>query len=454
MVIAVPKEILPGENRVACVPDVVSKFIKAGFELQVEKDAGLNAGFTNKMYESAGAKVIDNLNELYSSADLVLKVQRPLDHPEAGKHELDLMKEGTILITFLYPLNHPELAKKCAEKKINVLSMDMIPRTTLAQKMDALSSQANIAGYKSVIMCADALGKIFPLMMTAAGTISPAKVVIMGAGVAGLQALGTAKRLGAVVEVSDIRSAVKEEVQSLGGKFIESAKDGETNEDMQDEGGYAKEASEEFLKKQKELIFKHVTEADIVITTALVPGKKAPVLVTEEMVKNMKPGSVVLDMAVEFGGNCEVSEKGSTVKKHDVTIIGEPNLPSLVPTHSSDMYAKNILSLVTHIESEMEGYGLLMLVYVFVLAIFVGFELITKVPPTLHTPLMSGSNAISGITIVGALLSAGLGEMTISTILGVVAIVFATINVVGGFMVTDRMLKMFKKPSRSGSDGK
>ncbi len=348
MIIAVPKEILPGENRVACVPDVVSKFIKAGFELQVEKDAGLNAGFTNEMYESAGSKVIDNLNDLYSSADLVLKVQRPLDHPEAGKHELDLMKDGTILITFLYPLNHPELAKKCAEKKINVISMDMIPRTTLAQKMDALSSQANIAGYKSVIMCADALGKIFPLMMTAAGTISPAKVVIMGAGVAGLQALGTAKRLGAVVEVSDIRTAVKEEVLSLGGKFIEV----DTDEDMQDEGGYAKEASEEFLKKQKELIFKHVTEADIVITTALVPGKKAPVLVTEEMVKKMKPGSVVLDMAVEFGGNCEVSEKGKTVKKHGVKIIGEPNLPSLVPTHSSEVYSKNILSLVTHIGKE------------------------------------------------------------------------------------------------------
>jgi len=348
MIIAVPKEILPGENRVACVPDVVSKFIKAGFELQVEKDAGLNAGFTNEMYESAGSKVIDNLNDLYSSADLVLKVQRPLDHPEAGKHELDLMKDGTILITFLYPLNHPELAKKCAEKKINVISMDMIPRTTLAQKMDALSSQANIAGYKSVIMCADALGKIFPLMMTAAGTISPAKVVIMGAGVAGLQALGTAKRLGAVVEVSDIRTAVKEEVLSLGGKFIEV----DTDEDMQDEGGYAKEASEEFLKKQKELIFKHVTEADIVITTALVPGKKAPVLVTEEMVKKMKPGSVVLDMAVEFGGNCEVSEKGKTVKKHGVKIIGEPNLPSLVPTHSSEVYSKNILSLVKHIGKE------------------------------------------------------------------------------------------------------
>jgi NAD(P) transhydrogenase subunit alpha len=214
--------------------------------------------------------------------------------------------------------------------------------------MDALSSQANIAGYKSVVMCADTLGKIFPLMMTAAGTISPAKVVIMGAGVAGLQALGTAKRLGAVVEVSDIRTAVKEEVLSLGGKFIEV----EGAEDMQDAGGYAKEASEEFLKKQKELIFKHITEADIVITTALVPGRKAPVLVTEEMVKNMRPGSVVLDMAVEFGGNCEVSEKGKNVNKNGVTIIGEPNLPSLVPTHSSEMYAKNILSLIQHIGKE------------------------------------------------------------------------------------------------------
>ena len=348
MVIAIPKEILPGENRVACVPDVASKFIKAGFEIIVEKGAGLNAGFTNENYEKAGAKIAGNLDELYSSADIVFKVQRPLDHPDAGKNELDMMKSGTLLITFLYPLHYYELAKKCAEKGINVISMDMIPRTTIAQKMDALSSQANIAGYKSVIMTANELGKIFPLMMTAAGTISPAKVVIMGAGVAGLQALGTAKRLGAVVEVSDIRPAVKEEVQSLGGKFIEV----ETAEDMQDESGYAKEASEEFLKKQKELIFKHITEADIVITTALVPGKKAPVLVTEEMVKNMRPGSVVLDMAVEFGGNCEVSEKGKTVKKHNVIIIGEPNIPSLVPTPASEMYAKNIYNLIMHFAKE------------------------------------------------------------------------------------------------------
>ena len=348
MIIAVPKEITAGENRVAVVPDVVPKLIKAGFEIRVQKDAGINAGFTNKKYEDTGAKIIENLEDLYSAADIVLKVQVPAEHPELKKNEIDLIKEGTILITFLYPLHYPQLAKKCAERGINVISMDMIPRSTLAQKMDALSSQANIAGYKSVIICANELGKIFPLLMTAAGTISPSKVVIMGAGVAGLQALGTAKRLGAVVEVSDIRPAVKEEVQSLGGRFIEVPIDAS----MQDERGYAKEASEEFLQKQKELIFKHVTEADIVITTALVPGKKAPILVTEEMVKNMKPGSVVLDMAVEFGGNCEVSEKGKTVKKYDVTIIGEPNLPSLVPYHASEMYSKNILNLLQYLSKD------------------------------------------------------------------------------------------------------
>ena len=342
MVIGVPKEILEGENRVAVVPDVVSKLIKLGFQIIIEKDAGLNAGFINDKYESAGAKVIENVEELYNSSDVILKVQRP------NKNEIDLIKRDTLLITFLYPLHYYDLAKECAQRGIDIISMDMIPRTTLAQKMDALSSQANISGYKSVLITANLLGKIFPLMMTAAGTISPAKVVIMGAGVAGLQALGTAKRLGAVVEVSDIRPAVKEEVQSLGGKFIEV----ETDASMEDERGYAKEVSEEFLKKQKELIFKHVTEADIVITTALVPGKKAPILITEEMVKNMREGAVILDMAVEFGGNCEVSEKGRTIKKYGVTIVGEPNLPSLVPFHASEMYSKNILNLLTYISKD------------------------------------------------------------------------------------------------------
>jgi NAD(P) transhydrogenase subunit alpha len=348
LLIAVPKEIVPGENRVSVTPDVASKLIKKGFQLNVEANAGLNAGFTDDQYTAAGAKIITNVEELYSSADIILKVQKPIDHPTLGRNEIDLLKEGQLLVAFIYALHYPEIIKQVAQKKAVCISMDMIPRTTLAQKMDALSSQANIAGYKSVIMCANALGKIFPLMMTAAGTIQPARVVIMGAGVAGLQALGTARRLGAIVEVSDIRPQVKEEVQSLGGRFIEV----DTDESMQDAGGYAKEASPEFLKKQKELIFKHVSEADIVITTALVPGRKAPVLVTEEMISKMRPGSVVLDMAVEFGGNCEISENGKTVVKHGVTIIGEPNLPSCVATNASEVYAKNIFALLDHISKE------------------------------------------------------------------------------------------------------
>jgi NAD(P) transhydrogenase subunit alpha len=348
VLIGVPKEILPGENRVALVPDVVSKLKKKGYEVIVEKGAGENAGFPDSKYLDAGAKIAVDALEVFNSAEIICKVQRPINNTVLGKHELELLKKGSLLVAFMYVLHYPELAKKSADLGVNIISVEMIPRTTLAQKMDALSSQANIAGYKSVILAANHLGKIFPLLMTAAGTISPARVVIMGAGVAGLQALGTAKRLGAVVEVSDVRPQVKEEVQSLGGKFIEVP----TDASMQDAGGYAKEQSEEFLKKQKELIFKHVTEADIVITTALIPGRKAPVLITEEMVKNMKPGSVVLDMAVEFGGNCEISENGKTVKKYGTTIIGEPNLPSLVPYHASDMYAKNILALLDHMTTK------------------------------------------------------------------------------------------------------
>ncbi len=354
MILGVPKEIFPGENRVALVPDVVSKLVKKGFSVNVQKGAGINAGFRDQEYEKAGAKVIADPQELYRQADIVLKVQRPQFNKDLNEHEINLMKKGSLLITFMYSLHYPELAKECAEKGINVISMDAIPRITAAQKMDALSSQANIAGYKAVLMTANKLGKIFPLMMTAAGTIHPAKVVIMGAGVAGLQALGTARRLGAIVEVSDIRPSVKEEVQSLGGRFIEV----ETNDELQDENGYAKEASQEFLEKQKKLIFKHVTEADIVITTALVPGKKAPILVTEEMIKNMRPGSVVLDMATEFGGNCEISRKGETINKYNVTIIGEPNLPSLVPTHSSEMYARNLQALIEHMTDKEGNFSL------------------------------------------------------------------------------------------------
>lgn len=348
MIISIPKEITEGENRVAVVPDTASKMIKRGFEVHIEKGAGINAGFTDEEYIRAGAKIIEDTQTLFVNADVVLKVQRPGTNHVLQKVELKLFKKGALLISFMYSLHYPEVVKQCAENGINVISMDAIPRTTLAQKMDALSSQANLAGYKSVILTANSLGKIFPLMMTAAGTIQPARVVIMGAGVAGLQALGTARRLGAIVEVSDIRPQVKEEVQSLGGRFIEV----KTDENLQDEGGYAKEASSEFLQKQKELLFKHVTNADIVITTALIPGKKAPVLVTEEMVQNMRPGSVVLDMAVEFGGNCEISENGKTVNKYGVTIIGEPNLPGLVATNASEVYSKNLLALLDHIAKD------------------------------------------------------------------------------------------------------
>ncbi len=348
MIIGVPKEIFPGENRVALVPDTAAKLIKMGFEVLIEKGAGENAYFSDEMFVSAGAKIAGDKNKLYQSSDVILKVQRPYYDKNSGTDESGLLKKESLLITFMFSLSYPEDALRCAEKGIRVISMDAIPRITKAQRMDALSSQTNLAGYKSVLMAADTLGKIFPLMMTAAGTITPAKVVIMGAGVAGLQALGTAKRLGAIVEVSDVRTAVKEEVQSLGGKFIEV----ESSENMQDAGGYAKQASEDYLMKQKEVLFKHITEADVVITTALVPGKKAPVLVTEEMVKKMRPGSVVLDMAVEFGGNCELSETGKTVEKYGVKIIGEPNIPGLLPHQASELYSRNILALLQHISKD------------------------------------------------------------------------------------------------------
>jgi H+-translocating NAD(P) transhydrogenase subunit alpha len=348
VIIGVPKEIYPGERRVALVPDTAAKIIKLGFEVLIQKGAGEEAYISDDKYINAGAKIAESTAALYQSSDVILKVQRPYFDKDKGIDETAVFKKDTILITFMFSLSYPETAMKCAEAGINVLSMDAIPRITKAQRMDALSSQTNLAGYKSVLMAANEFGKIFPLMMTAAGTITPAKVVIMGAGVAGLQALGTARRLGAIVEVSDVRPAVKEEVMSLGGKFIEV----DSSENLQDAGGYAKQASEEFLQKQKEVLFRHITEADVVITTALVPGRKAPVLVTEEMVKKMRPGSVVLDMAVEFGGNCELSEMNKVVEKYGVKIIGEPNIPSLLPQQASELYSKNILALLQHISKE------------------------------------------------------------------------------------------------------
>ena len=344
MVLGVLKEIKEHERRVALTPEVVKLLIKKGFQVQVESDAGLGSNFSNQDYSAAGAEVVAKEQAL--QADVILKVNSP------SLEEAAAFKSQAVSISLLYPYTQPELIDLLNKGKVTSFAMDAVPRISRAQKMDALSSQANLAGYKSVIMGANALGKIFPLMMTAAGTITPAKVLIFGAGVAGLQAIATAKRLGAVVEVSDVRPETKEQVESLGGRFLVV----ESTEEVKTEGGYAKEVSKEFLEKQQQLIKDKIRDADLVITTALVMGKKSPVLVTEEMVRSMKPGSVIVDMAVESGGNCEVSEFNKTVEKHGVTIIGEANIPSLLPINASHLYATNISTLLLHLATP-EGFN-------------------------------------------------------------------------------------------------
>lgn len=342
MKIGIPKELKERELRVALSPDVVKSLTAAGFELVVETGAGSGSFFSDDLYRQAGAAIENNVKSIYETSDVILKINAP------SPAEISTMKTNAVLISFMWAAVNPELVNACEKAGISSFSMDAIPRISRAQKMDALSSQSNLAGYKTVLLGANALGKIFPMMMTAAGTIKPCKVVIMGAGVAGLQAIATAKRLGAIVMVSDIRPETKEQVESLGGKFIEVTGDAS----VKTEGGYVKAVSEEFLKKQQELIYKHVTEADLVITTALIPGKKAPLLITEDMVKNMKAGSVIVDMAVEQGGNCPLSEVNKTVIKHDVIIIGEANLPSLLPMNASELYAKNIQAFLLHLATK------------------------------------------------------------------------------------------------------
>lgn len=344
MKVIIPKETKPHENRVALSPGVVKTLIKAGFNCTIEKNAGLNAGFSDMDYIAAGAEISSDITKSLAEADVMLKVNAPT------KDEIEKLKEGTATISFLYAHTVSDLIDKLKAKSITAFAMDAVPRISRAQKMDALSSQANLAGYKAVIMSANHLGKIFPLMMTAAGTIKPAKVLIFGAGVAGLQAVATAKRLGAIVEVTDVRAETKEQVESLGGRFLQVQAEGVTTQ-----GGYAKDISQDYLQKQKEMVSKHVADADIVITTALVMGKKAPVLVTEDMVKSMRPGSVICDMATESGGNCALSEYNTTVVRHGVTIIGEANLPSLIAQNASELYAQNISTLLLHL-ADSKGF--------------------------------------------------------------------------------------------------
>jgi NAD(P) transhydrogenase subunit alpha len=338
----VPRERRAGETRVAATPDTVKKLVKENIEVLVETHAGAAASFLDSAYEAAGAKLISDAKEAWATADIVLKVTEAADNPELGKHEADALKSGAILVGLMSPHRNVDMVRRLVANKVSTLAMELVPRITRAQSMDVLSSQANIAGYKAVLLAAANLPKYFPLLMTAAGTIQPARVVIMGAGVAGLSAIATARRLGAVVEVSDIRPAVKEQVKSLGAKFIDLP-DLESGEGQ---GGYAKEMSPEFIAKQQAVLKARIAQADVVITTALIPGRPAPRLVTADMVEAMKPGSVIVDLAVEQGGNCELSEPNKTVIKHGVKIIGEANLAASLPYDASILFSRNVLALL------------------------------------------------------------------------------------------------------------
>jgi len=346
VIVGVPKEIYPGERRVALTPAVVPMLAKAGLEVVIQAGAGVAAGYPDAQYQEKGAKVLPDRAAVFVQADMIVQVLSHGANDKNGAQDLPLLRRGQILIGFLRPLASAEAVQQVAQTGATAFAVELMPRTTRAQSMDALSSMASIAGYKAVIAVADALPRIFPMMTTAAGTITPSRVLVIGAGVAGLQAIATAKRLGAVVSAYDVRPAVKEQVQSLGGRFVELPL--ETG-DAQDARGYAKAQDEAFYAKQRELLGKVIAENDAVITTAVVPGKRAPVLVTEAMAKGMAPGSVILDLAAERGGNCELTRPGETVVVQGITVIGPLNLAGTAPYHSSQVYARNLTSFLTNL---------------------------------------------------------------------------------------------------------
>jgi NAD(P) transhydrogenase subunit alpha len=346
MKIAVPRETAEGETRAALTPQIAGQLVGDGAEVLVQSGAGDASGNLDEAYRDAGATIVPDAAALYSQADMVLRVGRPSDE------EVEMLREGTILIGTLGTLAKPELAAKLAKRGVTAISMDAIPRITRAQSMDTLSSQATVGGYKAVLIAAERLPKFMPLLTTAAGTVRPAKGIIMGAGVAGLMAIGTARRLGAVVEATDVRPVVKEQVQSLGGTFIEVEMTDEEKAKAETAGGYATEMSDDYKRRQAELIAERVKDADFIITTALIPGRPAPKLVTTEMLKSMKPGSVIVDMAAEMGGNVEGTEPGKEVTRHGVTIIGITNLPATMPGSATQMYAKNIQTLIKHLMAD------------------------------------------------------------------------------------------------------
>ena len=349
MIIGIPKESFPGERRVGMVPSAVPSLTKAGFEVVIEAGAGVGAGYLDKEYVDKGAKALGSREEIFKTADIVVQVLCYGSNDKTGKEDVSLYREGQFLIGFLRPLGAVETLKDIASKGVSAFSVELMPRITRAQSMDALSSMSTVCGYKAVLLAAGTLPRLCPMLTTAAGTITPARIFIIGAGVAGLQAIATARRLGAVASAYDVRPAVKEQIHSLGGRFVELPIEAE---DAQDARGYAKAQDENFYQRQRELLGRVVAESDIVITTAVIPGKKPPLLVTEEMVKGMSPGSVIVDLASERGGNCELTEASKIVVKHNVSIVGTINLASTVPYHASQMYARNISTYLTHLFKE------------------------------------------------------------------------------------------------------
>ncbi|MGO9125662.1 MAG: Re/Si-specific NAD(P)(+) transhydrogenase subunit alpha [Terriglobales bacterium] len=346
MIIGVPKESYPGERRVALVPMAIPNLAKAGFQVVVQAGAGEQAGYPDAFYLDKGAKILPDRGAVFGGADIVVQVLGYGPNDITGKNDLPLMRRGQVLIGFLRPLGSAETLQQIAQTGVTSFAVELMPRTTRAQSMDALSSMATISGYKAVLIAADTLPRIFPMLTTAAGTVTPARVLIIGVGVAGLQAIATARRLGAVVSAYDMRPAAKEQVQSLGGRFVELPIEAK---DAQDARGYGTAQDESFYAKQRELLGRVIAESDVVISTAVVPGKKAPVLVTAEMVKGMAPGSVIFDLAAERGGNCELTRPGETIVAHEVTIIGPINLASAVPYHASQMYARNLTSFLLNL---------------------------------------------------------------------------------------------------------
>ncbi len=514
MIIGVVREIEAGECRVAATPSSVRKLEKLGYSVQVQSRAGVAANFPDDLYSLAGAEVVDG--DSAWSADIVIKVNAPT--PD----EVQRLTEGATLISFIWPAQNESLTELLKQKNVHTLAMDCVPRISRAQKLDALSSMANIAGYRAVIEAANNFGSFFTGQITAAGKVPPAKVLVIGAGVAGLSAIGTAKSLGAIVRAFDTRLAAREQVESMGADFLEL----EFEESGEGEGGYAKTMSEEFIAAEMELFAEQAEEVDIIVTTALIPGRPAPKLITAETARSMKPGSVIVDLAARNGGNCELTKPGEKVVEDDVTIIGYTDLPSRLPTQASTLYGNNIVNLLTDMTKEKDGNlafdledqvvrgslvthdgelmwpppeiedpsppkpapakledreallaaaqkktifenplfmigsaiaaALLLLLTgmyapadfvshltVFVLAIFVGWQLVWNVTPALHTPLMSVTNAISGIIVVGGMLK--LSDSWFPSTLALLAVLIATINVAGGFLVTHRMLGMFRK---------